>query len=32
MALKAHNLPSGLFKNDFGEVDEAIFQSVEKPC
>jgi hypothetical protein len=32
MALRTHNLPSGLLKNDFGEVDEVIFQSVERSC
>jgi hypothetical protein len=25
-------MPSGRIKNDFGEVDEALFQSVEGPC
>jgi hypothetical protein len=31
MALRIHNLPSGRIKNDFGEVDEAMFQGVEGP-
>jgi hypothetical protein len=32
MALRSHNQPSGRLKNEFGEVDEAIFQDVERPC
>jgi hypothetical protein len=32
MALWTHNLPSGVLKNEFGEVDEAIFQGVERTC
>jgi hypothetical protein len=31
MALRAHNLPSGRLKNDFVEVDEVMFQGVERP-
>jgi hypothetical protein len=30
MALRTHNLPSNILKNDFVEVDEAMFQSVER--
>jgi hypothetical protein len=30
MALITHNLHSGRLKNDFGEVEEAMFQSVER--
>jgi hypothetical protein len=30
MALRIHNLPSGLLKNDLGEVDEAMFEGVER--
>jgi hypothetical protein len=32
MALRIHNLPSGSLKNDFGEVDEAMFKGVERLC
>jgi hypothetical protein len=32
MILRTRNLPSGCFKNDFGEVDKAMFQGVERPC
>jgi hypothetical protein len=31
MALRKHNLPSGRLKNDFDEVDEAMFQSIDWP-
>jgi hypothetical protein len=31
MALRTHNLPPGRLKNDFGEVDEAMFHGVESP-
>jgi hypothetical protein len=31
MPLGTHNLPSERLKNDFGEVDEAMNQGVEKP-
>jgi hypothetical protein len=31
MALKLNNLPSGRLKNDFGEIDEAMFNGVERP-
>jgi hypothetical protein len=32
MVLITQNLPSGTFlKNDFSELDEAMFQSVERP-
>jgi hypothetical protein len=31
MALKTHNLPSGRLKKDFCEVDEAMFEGVERP-
>jgi hypothetical protein len=31
MTLRTHNLPFGRLKNDFGEVDEAMFQGVERP-
>jgi hypothetical protein len=31
MALRTHNLPSGRLKNDFVEVDEAMFQVVVRP-
>jgi hypothetical protein len=31
MALRTHNMPSGRLKNDFSEVDKAIFQGVERP-
>jgi hypothetical protein len=27
----AHNLPASVLKNDFGEVDEAMIQGIEKP-
>jgi hypothetical protein len=30
MALITHNLPSGRLKNVFGEIDEAVFQCVDK--
>jgi hypothetical protein len=30
MALRTHNQPSGSLENDFGEVDEAMFQSAER--
>jgi hypothetical protein len=29
---KTPNLTTGCPKNDFGKVDEAIFQGVERPC
>jgi hypothetical protein len=29
MALRTHNLLSGLLKNDFGENDEATFEGIE---
>jgi hypothetical protein len=29
MTLRSHNLPSGRLRNDFGEVDGAMFQRVE---
>jgi hypothetical protein len=32
MALETQNMPSESFKNDFDEVDEAIFLFVERPC
>jgi hypothetical protein len=32
MALRNNKLPLGRLKNDFGEVDEAKFQGVERPC
>jgi hypothetical protein len=32
MALRSHNLPSGRLKNDFVEVEEAMFRGVERPC
>jgi hypothetical protein len=32
MAMRSHNLPCERLKNDFREVDEAIFQGVEMPC
>jgi hypothetical protein len=33
MALTTHIQPSGhLKKNEFGEVDETMFQGAEKPC
>jgi hypothetical protein len=32
MILSTHNLSSERLKNDFGEVDEEIFQGVELPC
>jgi hypothetical protein len=33
MAVWTHNLPSGhLKRNDSREVDEGIFQGVERPC
>jgi hypothetical protein len=32
MALRTHNLPSGRLKKNFVEVDEAMFQGVERPC
>jgi hypothetical protein len=32
MALKTNNLPSGRLKNDFVEVDEALFQGDLRPC
>jgi hypothetical protein len=32
MALRIHNFPSGRLKNKFGEVDEAMFQGMERPC
>jgi hypothetical protein len=32
MALGTHNLSSGRLKNYFFEVDESMFQVVEKPC
>jgi hypothetical protein len=31
MALWTHNLTSERKKNDFGEVDEAMFQGVQRP-
>jgi hypothetical protein len=31
MGQRTHNLPSGRLKNDFGEIDEAMFQGVEGP-
>jgi hypothetical protein len=31
MVLRTHNLHFGRLKNDFGEVDEAIFQGFERP-
>jgi hypothetical protein len=31
MAMGTHNLPSGVLKNDFGEVDKAMFQGVKRP-
>jgi hypothetical protein len=31
MFLITHHLPSGRLKNDFGDVDEAIFHGVECP-
>jgi hypothetical protein len=30
MALRTHKLPSGRLKNDFGEIDEAMFGGVER--
>jgi hypothetical protein len=32
MVLTTNNLSSERIKNDFGEVDEAIFQGVQMPC
>jgi hypothetical protein len=32
MALRTHNLPSNILKNDFVEVDETMFQGVERLC
>jgi hypothetical protein len=32
MSPSTHYLPSGRLKNDFGEIDEAMFQGVERPC
>jgi hypothetical protein len=32
MALETQNTPSERFRNDFVEVDEAIFHCVERPC
>jgi hypothetical protein len=32
MTMRTHNVHSGRPKNDFGEVDDAIFQGVENPC
>jgi hypothetical protein len=32
MGLRNHNLPWGNLKNDFGEVEKAMFQGVERPC
>jgi hypothetical protein len=32
LALRTHNLTSGHLKNEFGEVDEEMFQGVERPC
>jgi hypothetical protein len=32
MTLRNHNLHSGRLKNDFVEVDETMFQGVERPC
>jgi hypothetical protein len=32
MALRTRNLPSRRLKKDFVEVDEAMFQGVERPC
>jgi hypothetical protein len=29
--LRTHNLPSGRLRNDFGEIDEAMFQGVNRP-
>jgi hypothetical protein len=31
MGLRTHNVPSGRLKNVFGEVDETMFQDVERP-
>jgi hypothetical protein len=31
MALRTHNLLLAVLKNDFGDVDETIFQGVERP-
>jgi hypothetical protein len=31
MVISTHNLSSERLKNDFGEVDEAIFQGAERP-
>jgi hypothetical protein len=31
VALRTHNLPSGRLKNDFGEVNEVMFQGFERP-
>jgi hypothetical protein len=31
MDLTIHNLPSGRLKNEFGEVDETMFEGVEIP-
>jgi hypothetical protein len=32
MGLRNLNIPSGVLKNDFVEVDEVMFQGVEMPC
>jgi hypothetical protein len=32
MALGTHNRPTGRLKKRLGEVDEAMFHGVERPC
>jgi hypothetical protein len=32
MALRNHNLSLDVLRNDFGEVDETMFQGIERPC
>jgi hypothetical protein len=31
MALRTHNMNMDVLKNDFGNVDEAMFQGIERP-
>jgi hypothetical protein len=32
MALITHNLHLNVLKNDFGEIDESMYQGVQMPC